>query len=78
MYRCFVNKAHQLQTKAASLPEHLAAEVLDFLDSVSMRRAQEEIPTGKMINRCRGAFKGRLSSTDEFANRKSDEIRLEE
>ena len=73
-----MNKARQLQSKAATLPEHLAAEVLDFLDFVTMRRAQKEIPTGNVINRFRGAFKGRLSSTDEFANRKSDEIRLEE
>lgn len=73
-----MNKAHQLQTKAATLPEHLAAEVLDFLEFVTIRRAWEETTGVRAINRLRGTFKGRLSSADEFANRKSDEIRLEE
>lgn len=73
-----MNKAQQLESKAATLPEHLASEVLDFLDFITIRRAQEATQGVRTIHRFRGAFKGRLSSTVEFANRKSDEIRLEE
>ena len=36
-----MSKAQQLQAKAATLPEPIAAEVLDFLEFVAAKRAQE-------------------------------------
>ena len=73
-----MSKAQQLQTKAADLPEHVAAEVLDFLEFVTTKRALERSTSPDAISRFRGAFKGRLSTSSEFATRKADEIRLEE
>ncbi len=73
-----VNKVHQLQAKAAMLPEHLAAEVLDFLEFVEMRHSTQPSSLHEPALTIRGAFKGRLSSSADFANRKSNEIRLEE
>jgi uncharacterized protein (DUF3084 family) len=39
-----MSKAQQLQAKAATLPEPIAAEVLDFLEFVAAKRAQERTP----------------------------------
>ena len=36
-----MSKAQQLQVKAATLPEPIAAEVLDFLEFVAAKRALE-------------------------------------
>lgn len=72
-----MSKAQQLQAKVATLPEHVAAEVLDFLDFVTAKRALERAPRTDAIGLFRGAFKGRLSTASEFAATKSDEIRLE-
>jgi len=73
-----MSKVHELQKRAATLPENMAAEVLDFLEFVTIRRTRETAQSATAITRLLGAFKGRLSSSDEFASRKSDEIRLEE
>ena len=72
-----MSKAQQLQIKAAALPEPIAAEVLDFLEFVAEKRAQERIPRTDAISRLKGVFKGRLSSSTEFAAYKADEIRIE-
>jgi hypothetical protein len=72
-----MSKAEQLQAKAATLPEQIAAEVLDFLEFVAAKRAQERTPRTNGISRCRGSFKGRLSTSTEFAARKADEIQIE-
>ena len=72
-----MSKAEQLQAKAATLPEQLAAEVLDFLDFVAAKQARERVPRTDAISRFRGTFKGRLSSSTEFAAKKADEIRME-
>lgn len=77
-YPCHMSKAELLQAKAATLPEPVAAEVLDFLDFVTAKRARERVSRVKAIHQVRGVFKGRLSTSAEFAERKSDEIRLEE
>jgi len=46
-----MSKAHQLQVKAANLPEPIAAEVLDFLEFVAAKRAQERTQSiGKIAN----------------------------
>jgi hypothetical protein len=73
-----MSKADQLQNKAATLPEHLAAEVLDFLDFLTMRYSSDRDAQAQRVRSYRGAFRGRLSSSDSFAKRKKDEIRLEE
>jgi len=72
-----MSKAQLLQAKAAILPEPIAAEVLDFLEFVTAKRSQEQIPRTDAIKRFRGAFKGRLSSSTEFAAHKAAEIRIE-
>jgi hypothetical protein len=73
-----MSKAEQLQAMAASLPEPVAAEVLDFLEFVTAKRARERTPRVNAISQFRGIFKDRLSTSSEFAQRKADEIRLEE
>jgi hypothetical protein len=73
-----MSKASLLQQKVATLSEPIAAEVLDFLEFVTARRQLESTRRTEKIRQLRGSFKGRLSSSDEFAARKSDEIRLEE
>jgi len=72
-----MSKTHQLQTKAATLPEHLAAEVLDFLEFLTARHSGKSPLRSQPVSRYRGAFRGRLSSSTAYAERKSDEIRLE-
>jgi hypothetical protein len=72
-----MSKSQLLQIKAATLPEHLAAEVLDFLEFVTMRHSGQSAAQSQPLSRYRGAFRGRLSSSTAFAERKSDEVRLE-
>ena len=67
-----------LQAKVAALPEPIAAEVLDFLEFVTAKRQFESKRQPAKIDQIRGSLKGWLGSSDEFAARKSDEIRLEE
>lgn len=67
----------KLQSKVAALPESLAVEVLDFLEYLASKRASEQALKTKAVGRFRGSFKGKLSSSDEFSRRKSDEIHLE-
>ncbi len=67
-----MSKAALLQAKAADLPEPIAAEVLDFLEFVTARHELESRRSAGAIQQFRGAFKGRLSSTDEFAANKAD------
>jgi len=71
-----MSKAELLQAKAATLSEHLAAEILDFLEFVTARRRIDSARQPEKILQIRGAFKGQLSSSEEFASHKSDEIRL--
>lgn len=72
-----MSKAAQLQAKAANLPEPVAAEVLDFLEFLTTRRREEFPQPVDKIRQLRGAFKGRLSSSDEFSAQKANDIRLE-
>ena len=72
-----MSKVETLQAKAATLPESIAAEILDFLEFVTTRRQIVPAHIPKQISILRGAFKGKLSSSAEFSTRKTDEIRLE-
>jgi hypothetical protein len=72
-----MSKAALLQAKAANLPDPIATEVLDFLEFVTARREFENRRSPGTIQQFRGAFKGRLSSAEEFAANKADEIRME-
>lgn len=72
-----MNTVSILQSKVAKLPEPIAAEVLDFLEFVAARRSSEYKRQSVSVDRFRGAFKGRLSSSDEYSSRKADEIKLE-
>ena len=69
----------QLQKKAAGLPENTAAEVLDFLEFVSAKANQQETMTrGTKSQPVRGAFRGRLSTSQRFAAAKKHEIAAEQ
>ena len=72
-----MSKAALLQAKAANLSEPIAAEVLDFLEFVAARREFESRPSTESLQQFRGAFKGRLSSAEDFAANKANEIHLE-
>ena len=72
-----MNSLSILKSKVADLPEPIAAEVLDFLEFLATKRGFESKRQPVSIQRLRGALKGRLSSSNEHATRKSDEIRLE-
>ena len=54
-----MSKAEQLLAKVATLPEQIAAEVLDFLEFVAARRAHEHPPLTAVVSRCKlPTFKG--------------------
>jgi hypothetical protein len=71
-----MNTVTILQSKVASLPEPIAAEVLDFLEFLAAKRDFESKQLSASIHQFRGSFKGRLSSSEEYANQKSDEVQL--
>lgn len=69
----------QLQKKAAGLPESTAAEVLDFLEFVSAKvDRQTATASGLESQPVRGALRGRLSTSRQFAEFKKHEIALEQ
>jgi hypothetical protein len=72
-----MNTVTILQSKVASLPEPIAAEVLDFLEFLAAKKDFESKQLSTSIHQFRGSFKGRLSSSEEHANQKSDEVQLE-
>jgi hypothetical protein len=72
-----MNTVSILQSKVATLPEPIAAEVLDFLEFLAAKKDLESKRLSASIHQFRGSFKGRLSSSQEYANQKSDEIHLE-
>lgn len=72
-----MSKASQLQARAATLSESMAAEVLDFLEFLTARKRQENAAASGDVRRFQGAFRGKLSSSDGFSARKSDDILLE-
>jgi hypothetical protein len=72
-----MSKATLLQSKAADLPEPIAAEVLDFLEFLTAKNRRENQRRLDSIQQLKGAFKGRLSSSAEFSALKSDEVQLE-
>jgi uncharacterized protein YfbU (UPF0304 family) len=73
-----MSKTDLLQAKVATLPEPIAAEVLDFLEFVTAKRQVDSKQDREKIQDPRGSFKGKISSSVEFAFQKSDEIHLEE
>jgi hypothetical protein len=73
-----MSKAEQLQLEVRSLPETVAAQVLEFLTMIKSRPPDSGQCSRDVIAKVRGSWSGRLSSSDEFAARKADEIRLEE
>lgn len=73
-----MSKTALLQAKVATLPEPIAAEVLDFLEFVTAKRQFESRQNREKIQDLRGSFKGQISSSNDFAAKKSDEILMEE
>jgi hypothetical protein len=72
-----MNTISILQSKVANLPDSIATEVLDFLEFITAERSPQSRQQTVSISQFRGAFKGRLSSSDEYSSRKADEIKLE-
>jgi hypothetical protein len=66
----------ELHEKTASLPEPLAREVLDFLLFVASRH-KINLTKKQDATSLRGALKGCLSTSDDFAAQKADEKNLE-
>ena len=74
----YMSIVEQLQKKAAGLPESTAAEVLDFLEFLSAKTNQQESVTrSTKFQSVRGAFRGRLSTSQQFSEAKQHEIGLE-
>ncbi len=72
-----MNTVSILQSKVATLPEPIAAEVLDFLEFLAAKKDFESKQRSTSIQHFRGSLKGRLSSSQEYAQQKADEIQLE-
>jgi hypothetical protein len=66
----------ELHEKSATLPEPLAREVLDFLLFVASRH-KINLTKQQDATSLRGALKGCLSTSDDFAAQKADEKNLE-
>jgi hypothetical protein len=66
----------ELHEKTATLPEPLAREVLDFLLFVVSKHRVQLNPSTEPLSP-RGAFKGCLSTSDDFAAQKAAEKELE-
>jgi hypothetical protein len=77
-YIWVMSKAEQLQLEVRSLPETVAAQVLEFLATVKSRPPGSCDTGREVIAKIRGSWRGKLSSSDEFAALKADEIRLDE
>lgn len=73
-----MSKTEQLEREVRSLPEALAGEVLDFLASLKSAKQTSAQKRAAVIRRLRGSWKGRLSTSADFAANKADEISLEQ
>jgi hypothetical protein len=71
-----MSKTEQLEREVRSLPEALAGEVLDFLASLKSANQTSGQKRAAVIRKLRGSWKGRLSTSAEFAANNADEIRL--
>lgn len=67
----------EIYERSKTLPEPLAKEVLDFLLFVSSRQVPTETRQSPSYTSLKGAWKGRLSSSEDFAHAKAQEIELE-
>lgn len=73
-----MTKLAKLQKRVSSLPEPLIEEVLDFVEFVTTRRGvQSEPQVAREKRNFKGAFRGRLSTSGEFARGKNLEKDLE-
>jgi hypothetical protein len=72
-----MTKVHELRKRIEEISEPVAGEVLAFLESRKEDGSVERMQRKDAVKRLRGAFKGRLGSSDEFAGRKRREILLE-
>jgi hypothetical protein len=73
-----MSKTEQLQIEVQSLPEKVAGQVLDFLAAINTAQGATSAHQRALVRRLRGSWRGKLSTSEEFAARKADEIRLEE
>jgi hypothetical protein len=67
----------EIHERSKNLPEPLAKEVLDFLLFVSSKQDRSVRRETTSYTSRKGAWKGRLSSSEAFAKRKAEEIELE-
>jgi hypothetical protein len=67
----------EIHERSKSLPEPLAREVLDFLLFLSTKQEHSQHRPSPAYSSRKGAWKGRLSSSEAFARAKTREIELE-
>ena len=67
----------EIQERSKTLSEPLAKEVLDFLLFVSSRQGSSTAQETSSYTSLKGAWKGRLSSSEAFAKAKAEEKELE-
>jgi len=67
----------EIQERSKTLPEPLAKEVLDFLLFISRRQVPSKTNQTPSYRSLKGSWKGRLSSSEDFAKAKAKEIELE-
>lgn len=72
-----MSRIEEIQERSKTLPEPLAREVLDFLLFVSSRQVPTQTRQSSSFTSLKGAWKGRLSSSENFARAKAQEIELE-
>lgn len=68
----------EIQERAKTLSDPLAKEVLDFLLFVSSRQVPSTADKTPVYKSLKGAWKGRLSSSEAFAKAKAEEKELEQ
>jgi|LakMenEpi03Aug12_release.lakeMendotaPanAssembly.Ray.scaffolds.fasta_scaffold3517780_1 hypothetical protein len=73
-----MSKTEQLAMEVRSLPETIAGEVLDFLNLLKGGARVPASSRAAEVRKIRGSWKGKLSTSAEFAANKADEIRLEQ
>jgi len=66
-----LSKTEQLEMEVRTLPEALAGEVLEFLASLKSANQASGQMRAAVIRKLRGSWRGRLSTSAEFAASKA-------
>ncbi len=68
--KAILNKLH-------TLDDHRLAEVLDFIEFIARRDKHTPAVESSAVRSLRGKYRNLMSSSESFANRKAEEINLE-